>query len=48
MKLKFSEVVFTDERRATIDDSDGFGRGWVLKGSPITIRGQESGSGVLL
>ena len=29
MKLDFSQVVFSDEYRATLDGPDGFAKGWI-------------------
>ena len=32
LKTKFSQVVFTDEARATLDGPDGWDKGWVGDG----------------
>jgi hypothetical protein len=49
MKLNFSNVIFTDECRATLDGPDGFARGWILDGLdvPSRLRRQQGGGGVM-
>jgi hypothetical protein len=49
MKLNFSNVIFTDECRATLDGPDGFARGWILDGLdvPSHLRRQQGGGGVM-
>ena len=48
-KLNFSNVIFTDECRATMDGPDGWARGWVLdKRQPrLRMRRQQGGGGVI-
>ena len=38
MKQEFHKIMFTDERRATLDGPDGFSRGWVLNKLDIPVR----------
>ena len=49
LKTDFSNVLFTDECRATLDGPDGFARGWVLNGLdvPAYLRRQQGGGGVM-
>jgi transposase len=49
MKTDFSNVIFTDECRATLDGPDGWAYGWVLHGHPqqTRIRRQQGGGGVM-
>ena len=45
MKQDFDIVLFTDECRATLEDPDGFSRGWVLNklDIPVRLRRQQGG-----
>ena len=47
MKTDMKHVLFTDESRATLDDPDGWSRGWVIRGDqcPTRIRRQQGGGG---
>ena len=47
MKLDFSNVVFTDESRVTLDGPDGWRRGWVINENrpPGIIRCQQGVGG---
>ena len=49
MKLDFSNVIFTDECRATLDGPDGWRRGWVTdkRSVPGLMRRQQGGGGVM-
>jgi hypothetical protein len=49
LKQDFSNVIFTDECRATLDGPDGFSRGWILDGLdiPPRLRRQQGGGGVM-
>ena len=48
MKLDFSNVIFTDESRVTLDGPDGWRRGWVLNECRPTeiIRRQQGDGGI--
>ena len=50
MKLDFSNVIFTDESRVTLDGPDGWRRGWVLDGHrpPEILRRQQGGGGIMI
>ncbi len=45
-------VLFTDESRATLDGPDGWAKGWVIKGYPVTVtvrlRRQQGSGGVMI
>jgi len=49
MKTNFSDVIFTDECRATLDGPDGFARGWCPNGkqTPLRQKRQQGGGGVM-
>ena len=49
MKTDFSNVIFTDECRATLDGPDGWASGWVLHDRPqqTRIKRQQGGGGVM-
>lgn len=49
MKTDFSNVIFSDECRASLDGPDGWASGWVLLNSqtPTRIRRQQGGGGVM-
>ena len=48
-KVNFSNVIFTDECRATLDGPDGWARGWVLdqRQPKLRMRRQQGGGGVM-
>ena len=50
VKTNFSNVIFTDESRVTLDGPDGWTRGWVQNGrqSLYRIRRQQGGGGVMI
>ena len=50
MKLAFENVIFTDESRVTLDEPDGWRRGWVLDGErpPEILRRQQGGGGIMI
>lgn len=50
VKTNFSNVIFTDESRVTLDGPDGWSRGWVLNGrqSSYRIKRQQMGGGVMI
>ena len=49
MKTDFSNVIFSDECRATLDGPDGFSRGWILDktSTPSRLVRQQGGGGVM-
>ena len=49
MKVDFSQVIFTDECRATLDGPDGWAQGWVSSDHtpPIRMARQQGGGGVM-
>ena len=49
MKINFSNVIFTDECRASLDGPDGFSRGWCRNGiqAPDRFKRQQGGGGVM-
>ena len=49
MKIDFKSVIFTDECRVTLDDPDGWAKGWVLDGeeAPTRMKCQQGGGGVM-
>ncbi len=48
LKQDFSNVIFTNECRATLDGPDGFCRGWILDGLDIRARlRRQQGGGAL-
>lgn len=49
MKVDFSQVVFSDECRATLDGPDGFARGWIRHGTlpPVRAFRQQKGGGIM-
>ena len=49
LKTNFSNVLFTDECRATLDGPDGFSRGWMMNNTPapIQLKRQQGGGGVM-
>ena len=50
MKTDMNFVLFTDESRATLDDPDGWAKGWVYNGeqAPTRLRCQQGGGGVMI
>ncbi|CAB4029373.1 Hypothetical predicted protein [Paramuricea clavata] len=50
MKTDFSNVVFTDESRVTLNGPDGWSKGWVLQDreAPITRRRQQGGGSIMM
>ena len=50
MKTDMKMVLFTDETRATLDGSDGWGKGWVANGQQRhnRFRRQQGGGGVMI
>ena len=47
MKTNFQNVLWTDEARATLDDPDGWTKGWLMKGSSARLR-YKRGGGVMI
>ena len=49
LKQDFSNVIFTDECRASLDGPDGWSKGWVADGQqvPARLRRQQGGGGVM-
>ncbi|CAJ0964207.1 unnamed protein product [Ranitomeya imitator] len=50
LKTDFSKVLWTDEKRVTLDGPDGWARAWISKGqrAPLRLRHQQGGGGVLV
>ena len=49
LKRDFSKNIFTDECRASLDDPDGWSKGWIVKGQgiPFRLRRQQGGWGMM-
>jgi len=49
MKVDFTNVIFTEECRASLDGPDGFSRGWFRNGVqvPNRLRKHQGGGGVM-
>ena len=50
LKTDFHNVLWTDETRSTLDGSDGWTKGWLLKGASPRLRNkrQQEGRGVMI